>query len=1309
MSALHRLAFRVLCITAVCTVLSLPARDVVAQSPLEAGFHQPPAATRPWCYWYWISDNISKEGITRDLEAMARVGIGEALIGNVYFEDTAAGDVKVLSDEWWGMIEHAIREGGRVGVDIAMFNCPGWSQSGGPWIKPEDAMRYLVSSETRVQGPRTFEQRLAAPNAQFQDVAVLAFPAPLADSESLAARAPQVTCDPTVPDLDRLVDGQPETACAFPPGTEPLAIDIALDEPLTARHLTLIPGESPWAADCQLQAADGGGAFRTIRQFRLDRSNMAVNVGPMPRGPVTIAFAPVTARRYRILLTGVTGTAALAEIDLSPAARVESFVEKQLGKMHPTPSPMWDAYLWPAQVEPDQPALLISPDQVIDLTPRLAADGTLRWDVPAGEWVIVRTGMAPTGTRNAPASPEGSGLEVDKMSRRAAARHFEAFIGRILQRMPPEDRRALKHVVADSYEMGPQNWTDELATVFRERFGYDPTVWLPVLTGRVIGSADRSNRFLWDLRRLVADRIATEYVGGLRDLCRAHGLQLWLENYGHWGFPGEFLQYGGQSDCLGGEFWVGGGLGAIECRAATSAANTYGFPRVSAEAFTGGPLFQTVPSAMKARGDWAFCEGINHFVLHVNIHQPREDRLPGINAWFGTEFNRHNTWFEASQDWITYLRRCCYLLQQGTRVADVAYFIGEDAPKMTGGRQPELPPGFDFDYINAEVIQDRLTVRDGLLTLPGGPSYRVLVLPDLATMRPDLLRKIRTLVAAGATIWGAPPSRSPSMQDYPAADREVSALAEEIWGAQHTAGLVARHRGEGPSAKQTLTPFSGLVADFASTPPLLYTHRTTDDAEIYFVSNQQPQEVVTTASFRVDDRVPELWRPESGRIERAAVYDVADGVTRVLLHLNPRGSVFVLFRRAAVDRDRVVAVQRNGATILDVRAAPSADAERGPLSAGSVHDNFTLALWANPTADTTLPEEADSGAGGLSMPRNDALFPPHGNTFGAEGHAGCGLAVGRNGVGVFEHGASYFAPVLVHGVPIHDWTHLAVVYRDGQPSLYVNGALVHTGLKSRYTVHPGTAAGEAGGGGGRPFHGTLGAIETVPRALEAHEVAALAQSMVRPGERAAGSAIELSRDARGRYAILAWQSGRYGLQHADGTQSTAQVDAIPEPLEIAGPWDVQFDPRWGGPERIVFDQPCDWTTRPEEGIRHYSGTATYRKTFALPADYAGRRLWLDLGKVCDLAVVRLNGEPVGTLWLAPFRAEITHAARAGENLLEVDVINAWNNRLVGDQALPPAQRRTYLALPLPVGGAALLPAGLLGPVRIETAAVVQAE
>ena len=508
---------------------------------------------------------------------------------------------------------------------------------------------------------------------------------------------------------------------------------------------------------------------------------------------------------------------------------------------------------------------------------------------------------------------------------------------------------------------------------------------------------------------------------------------------------------------------------------------------------------------MKARGDWAFCEGINHFVLHVYIHQPWEDRQPGVNAWFGTEFNRHNTWFNASQDWISYLRRCCFLLQQGTRVADVAYFIGEDAPKMTGIRQPELPPGFDYDYINAEVIQTRLTVKDGLLTLPGGPAYRVLVLPELSTMRP----------ATG------PQNPRPGIGRRDGAWPAAAAFAEHAGlsglrprSARSGRGGLGSEPDRGNTHRSTRPLFvSAVTQDFSSTAPLLYTHRTTGDTEIYFVANQQPQEVVATATFRVQGMVPELWRPESGRVERAAVYDVAEGMVRVPLHLNPHGSVFVVFRREAPGADRIVAVRHDGETILDAKTASSRDPASTPGAAADVHDTFTLAVWAKPAADTTLHKEANEGANALSEPRNDAIFPPHGNAFGAGTHAGSGLAIGRNGLCVLEHGAAYFAPVLVHAVPLEDWTHIAVVYRDAQPSLYLNGVLVHTGLKSMYTVHPGTATGDAGGS----FVGGLGGVEVVPRALEAAEVKALMQSMLRPGVRPPGSAagtVAKSRRAR---------------------------------------------------------------------------------------------------------------------------------------------------------------------------------------------------
>lgn len=478
------------------------------------------------------------------------------------------------------------------------------------------------------------------------------------------------------------------------------------------------------------------------------------------------------------------------------------------------------------------------------------------------------------------------------MSRPIARRHFDAFLGRLIDRMPASERSALKYVVADSYEQGSQNWTDGFAETFRSRYGYDPIPFLPVFGGRIVDSADASERFLWDLRRLIADRIATEYVGGLRDESRRHGLKLWLENYGHWGFVGEFMTYGSEAEEIGGEFWTSGSLGDVELRAAASTAHVYGKPLVHAEAWTsGGPLWALDPWNLKKRGDWAATEGINHFVLHVYIHQPSE-RSPGVSTWFGTEFNRHNTWFPKSGGWIDALRRQHFLLQQGRYVADVAYFIGEDAPKMTGTRQPEIPPGYSYDYIDAKSIMSRLKVVDGRLALPDGLSYQVLVLPPQTTMRPEVLRRIRDLVAAGATIVGAPPERSPSLQNYPSCDAEVKEISQRMW---------ARERfGRGQVLRDLRTALT-VAPDVEGLPigRVPWIHRTSSEGEIYFLSNQTDETLNLEPIFRVSGKQPELWDPVSTSRRDLPQFIQEQGRTRVPLQLAPRQSIFVLFRRAA--------------------------------------------------------------------------------------------------------------------------------------------------------------------------------------------------------------------------------------------------------------------------------------------------------------------------------------------------------------------------------------------------------------------------
>jgi len=885
-----------------CLISCAPKNTDPGFSEIEIGFVKPPDSIQTSVYWYWLSDNISKEGVVKDLEAMKAVGINRAFIGHIGLEDIPYGKVKLFSDEWWDILHTALKRAGELGIEIGLFNSPGWSQSGGPWVKPNQAMRYLASSETVVKGPQKVTQQLERPTGDFQDVQVIAFSAPKDYTRTLAALSPKLSAVPTIPALSHLMDTNKETEVSLP-AQQAVQINLSTPEDFTARSLTLYPAKRNMQLDVKLEALVNGD-YKEIKQFKVDRKNNELNVGFEPYAPVIVSFDAVSTTNFRLTIANASSEAGIAELEISAIPKVERFKEKTLAKMHPTPLPYWHDYQWEPQVEVKDSAYLIPKSAVLDITDKMNADGTLNWEVPAGEWVVLRTGMLPTGVKNGPASPEGTGLEIDKINHEHVIKHFDAFMGEILQRIPAEDRKTFKVAVQDSYEMGGQNWTDDFLAKFEKQFGYNPKSYVPVMYGHVVGSQEESDRFLWDLRRFVADQVAYEYVGGLRDVSHQHGLTIWLENYGHWGFPGEFLQYGGQSDEIGGEFWSEGELGDIENRAASSAAHIYGKTKVSAESFTAaGNTFGRYPAMMKQRGDRFFTEGINNTLLHVYIQQPYEDKKPGVNAWFGNEFNRFNTWFYDMDMFVAYLKRCNFMLQQGKYVADVAYFIGEDAPKMTGVQDPALPKGYSFDYINGEVIRERLDVKNGQLVLPDGMAYRLLVLPQLETIRPELLKKISDLVKRGGAILGPRPKRSPSLQHFGEADRGVQKMADELWGnidgknvKEHKVGkgLVM----QGLSMQEALDKMH-VLPDLATAEkdPILFIHRTLQEGEIYFVSNQEDQPISVSPHFRVGGKSPELWNATTGKMRDLEEYTTTDSTIAIPLKLAAYESAFIIFRK----------------------------------------------------------------------------------------------------------------------------------------------------------------------------------------------------------------------------------------------------------------------------------------------------------------------------------------------------------------------------------------------------------------------------
>ena len=722
---------------------------------------------------------------------------------------------------------------------------------------------------------------------------------------------------------------------------------------------------------------------------------------------------------------------------------------------------------------------------VVDLTGRLDPAGTLNWDAPAGDWQVLRIGCTLNDHCRVSTCSQGwEGYALDPFDAGAFRRYWEKIVEPLIADAGSLAGKALKYLHTDSWEVEVANWTPTLREEFRARRGYDLLPWLPVIAGRIVNGRNESNRFLADFRRTMGDLAIANHYRLFRDGAHRHGLLIHPESGGPHAVPIDAQQCLGYNDAPMSEFWATswkhriGDENRFFLKQPASAAHTYGRRLVLAEGFTTiGPHWQeTLWDNLKPSFDKAICEGLNLLVWHAFVCSPREMGLPGQQYFAGTHLNPNVTWWEKSGPFFAYLNRCQALMQQGLFVADVAWYYGDHVPNFAQLKKSDpakILPGYDYDVFTEEVLLTRTAVQEGRLVLPDGMSYRVLALPNRPIISLPVLRKLRELVAAGATVVGPAPTEASGLHDFAARDAEVKRLAAELWGsgrvvADRSVRDVLRGLGVPPDFE-----FSGAAADanFDS------IHRRVGAAEIYFVANRLNRPEQIAATFRVAGRAPELWNAVTGERRPATSYEVRDGRTTVPLEFAPCGSWFVVFR------------------------APAA-------------------------------------------------------------------------------------------------------------------------------AHPAT--------------------------------------------------------------------GR------------ANVARYAPATEIAGPWSVKFDPRWGGPGTVEFATLASWPARAEPGIKHYSGTAVYTKRFDLPPGAGtGRgstRWFLDLGSVRELAEVRLNGRSCGIVWAPPFRVEITGAVQPTGNLLEVEVVNFWPNRVIGDAALPAEQRLTKTNILELKANTALMESGLLGPVRLETLA-----
>ena len=419
---------------------------------LQTGFIVPPDTIHTSVYWYWISGNISKEGVVKDLQSMKKAGINRAFIGNIGLtpQETPTGPVRLFTDEWYDIVHTALKTATELGIDIGMFNCPGWSQAGGPWVKPEQAMRYLATTRTEIKGGQKVSVTLPKPEGAYQDVKVLAYPAPMIENPVLNVQNARIIA-PAVPNARNMIDENNETFVQFSNQGE-ATIDIVPNKPFTLRSVRVRPTEHWMNNSVDIQVEENG-TYRDIKSFIINRTNAGKEVGFDPYAPITITVPPTEGKSFRFVFKSITPGSGIRELELSAVPLVERYSEKSLAKMHQTPLPYWHDYMWAVQDEPGDESLVVRADKVLDISDKLNGD-VLTWDVPEGNWIVLRTGMLPTGVENGPAIEDGIGLEVDKWSQEHLATHYDAFVGELCRRIPAEDRKAWKVIVADSYEKG---------------------------------------------------------------------------------------------------------------------------------------------------------------------------------------------------------------------------------------------------------------------------------------------------------------------------------------------------------------------------------------------------------------------------------------------------------------------------------------------------------------------------------------------------------------------------------------------------------------------------------------------------------------------------------------------------------------------------------------------------------------------------------------------------------------------------------------------------------------------------------------
>ena len=863
-----------------------------AQS-LEENFINPPSSTKPKTMMFAMSSNMSKEGMTKDLEAMEKVGIGGFLLFNIS-QGIPNGPVKYNSDEHHDILKHTAIESERLGLSFGVYNCDGWIASGGPWITPEESMKMVAWSEIIAQGGNeNIDLQLPQPTSReglYKDIAVIAYPS-LNSELTDANNKPKVTVSDEKVKVKLITDGRlDENIILEMSGKEKPWILYEYKTPQTIRSILL--EYSSRMGLPTLQYSDNGHEFKNAPKLS------TVRIGKLKEA-VFDNFEPIKAKYFRILFSKNS-------IELTEAKLFSTtFYDNVYGRTSMKRTEDKDLLT----MRTPESSMIIDKSAILDLTSSMDASGVLKTKLPQGNWTIMRFGYTSTGAFNWPASDEGRGLECDKFSKAGIEKHYNSFVKRLVENVKADAPNALQFSHIDSYEMGGQNWTDGYENTFQDKKGYDIKKFLPLFAGRFIDDVETTEAVLWDMRTICGDLMTENYYGHFAELCHRDGLLFSVEPYGFG--PLNNLDIGGEADITMGEFWMSRPLRMNQIAPAVSASHIYGKEITSAESFTTMPgiNWKGNPAMAKITGDKAWAAGINEFMFHRYAHQSNPNVKPGMtmNRW-GFHFDRTQTWWEnAGADWFKYIARGSYLLRQGVPVSDLLIYVGEGSPNSIFEREdfePNIPVGTNFDFVNTDVLMNRIKVENDQMVLPEGTTYKMLVLKNCEKLTLKTLKRIDELSKKGVTIVGVKPTELAGYLNS-VEDRDIfQEMIDGIWSSPNTYA---------DFNWQSIMENEGLLPDLEilGRDDITFMHRKVDDTDIYFTYNPDSIPRQFEYTFRVHEKIPELWNPMTGETKKIGRFVKNNNLTKAWVTLDAEESAFFVFRESSKGVTSVIEAGNN--------------------------------------------------------------------------------------------------------------------------------------------------------------------------------------------------------------------------------------------------------------------------------------------------------------------------------------------------------------------------------------------------------------